>query len=213
MPFADPRERTTVLDVSEKALLTRIEIERADGGSGVRQRGEDVHRRRGLTRSRPFRCRERLRAQVSPCALSSDDAGAARAEGLRSPSLPSRSRIATQCAARMTTPSLVPNVARARSASQMESLKRSVGLLRLASYASAQKASRLYRAEDLRPRNRKPSNFFLNFETRPPVSTRRCEPPVHAGCALGSISRFRVSPSDAIGGAHFDDRFRRSWRR
>jgi len=40
----------------------------------------------------------------------------------------------------------------------------------------------------------KPSNFFLNFDTLPPVSNRRWAPPVQAGCALGSMSRWRVSP-------------------
>jgi uncharacterized membrane protein len=41
----------------------------------------------------------------------------------------------------------------------------------------------------------RPSYFFLNFETRPPVSMRRDEPPVQAGCTVGSMSSASVSPS------------------
>jgi hypothetical protein len=42
---------------------------------------------------------------------------------------------------------------------------------------------------------RKPENFFWKRDTRPPRSRSCCEPPVQAGCDLGSISRFSLSPS------------------
>src|SRR6185295_2964445 len=42
---------------------------------------------------------------------------------------------------------------------------------------------------------RKPSNFFWKRETRPPRSSSCWVPPVQAGCDLGSISRFSLSPS------------------
>ena len=38
-------------------------------------------------------------------------------------------------------------------------------------------------------------NLSLNLETRPARSTRVCEPPVQAGCVVGSISSVSVSPS------------------
>ena len=42
---------------------------------------------------------------------------------------------------------------------------------------------------------RKPENFFWNRETRPPRSSSCWEPPVQAGCDLGSMSRLSLSPS------------------
>src|SRR5580704_14261739 len=41
---------------------------------------------------------------------------------------------------------------------------------------------------------RKPSNFLLKRDSRPPRSSSCCWPPVHAGCDFGSISRCSVSP-------------------
>src|SRR6266436_3822980 len=42
---------------------------------------------------------------------------------------------------------------------------------------------------------RKPENFFWNRDTRPPRSRICCEPPVQAGCDLGSMSRLSLSPA------------------
>src|SRR5207248_9846574 len=42
---------------------------------------------------------------------------------------------------------------------------------------------------------RKPENFFWNRDTRPPRSRICWEPPVQAGCDLGSMSRLSLSPS------------------
>ena len=47
----------------------------------------------------------------------------------------------------------------------------------------------------LRDRRGKSAYLFLNLETRPPVSSSLALPPVHAGCASGSMSSAIWSPS------------------